>query len=135
MISNRHSTPSGAHVTGWQWIAVRRFWSRGLRREAVGAGSRDGGLVGRACLETPDPRVEIEIDAAISPDSRQFPHELSWPVALRQAGLLYPFEWPLGVDQGHGRGRADFRLVQPLLVRCMTFGQPGIPRQLADPLK
>src|SRR5215471_1115613 len=29
-ISNRHCTPSAAHVTGWQWIAVRRFRSRGL---------------------------------------------------------------------------------------------------------
>ena len=51
------------------------FRSRGLRREAVGAASRDGGLVGRACLETPDPRVEIGIDGAISPESRQFSHE------------------------------------------------------------
>jgi hypothetical protein len=56
-ISNRHGTPSGAHVTGWQWIALRRFRSRGLRREAVGAASRDGGLVGGPCLETPNPRV------------------------------------------------------------------------------
>ena len=62
-------------LPGWQWIAVRRFRSRGLRREAVGAASHDGGLVGRACLETPDPRVEIGIDGAISPESRQFSHE------------------------------------------------------------
>ena len=74
-ICNRHDTPSGTHVTGWQWIAVRRFRSRGLRREAVGAASRDGGLVGRACLEAPDPRVEIGIDGAISPEFRQFSHD------------------------------------------------------------
>ena len=59
--------PSGAHVTGWRWIAVRRFRSRGLpiaccraslRRFAGRVYARAGDPYSPARDDTPLPAFE-----------------------------------------------------------------------------